>query len=325
MKFNKKIVWTSVIAVALALGGIYIASRQNAITHVIGDNNFEGSEKEWCDSLLDKLVVIDKKNCQIGKQKISQYSLTKKKHYAEKDRVRVVGYATDDNRELMLHLSDGNRIAVGKSDKKQKSSQRTHKVTFIDYDNNVLNAEIVLQNKNATPPIVKERKNYRFDKWNKSYEHIKSDLQIKALYKEDNTVTRITVANVKVQPGQTNVKVPVKIANNTGILGMTWSVYYDDSRLKLKDIKNGKAFKDILTLTKAGKLKNGCKCMWDGQQIEDYQIQDGEIAELLFDIPKSTTSGVYQIKIKYEEGDVIDKNLLPVSPLIANGKITITH
>ena len=81
MKFNKKIVWTSVIAVALALGGIYIASRQNAITHVIGDNNFEGSEKEWCDSLLDKLVVIDKKNCQIGKQKISQYSLTKKKHY----------------------------------------------------------------------------------------------------------------------------------------------------------------------------------------------------------------------------------------------------
>ena len=57
------------------------------------------------------------------------------------------------------------------------------------------------------------------------------------------------------QPGQTNVKVPVKIANNTGILGMTWSVYYDDSRLKLKDIKNGKAFKDILTLTKAGKLK----------------------------------------------------------------------
>lgn len=157
MKFNKKIVWTSVIAVALALGGIYIASRQNAITHVIGDNNFEGSEKEWCDSLLDKLVVIDKKNCQIGKQKISQYSLTKKKYYAEKDRVRVVGYATDDNRELMLHLSDGNRIAVGKSDKKQKSSQRTHKVTFIDYDNNVLKTEIVLQNKNATPPIVKER------------------------------------------------------------------------------------------------------------------------------------------------------------------------
>ena len=82
MKFNKKIVWISVIAVALALGGIYIASRQNAITHVIGDNNFEGSEKEWCDSLLDKLVVIDKKNCQIGKQKISQYSLTKKKYYA---------------------------------------------------------------------------------------------------------------------------------------------------------------------------------------------------------------------------------------------------
>lgn len=101
MKFNKKIVWISVIAVALALGGIYIASRQNAITHVIRDNNFEGSEKEWCDSLLDKLVVIDKKNCQIGEQKISQYSLTKKKHYAEKDCVRVVGYATDDNRELI--------------------------------------------------------------------------------------------------------------------------------------------------------------------------------------------------------------------------------
>lgn len=45
----------------------------------------------------------------------------KEKHYAEKDRVRVVGYATDDNRELMLHLSDGNRIAVGKSDKSKKA------------------------------------------------------------------------------------------------------------------------------------------------------------------------------------------------------------
>lgn len=58
---------------------------------------------------------------------------------------------------MMLHLSDGNCIAVGKSDKKQKSSQRTHKVTFMDYDNNVLKTEIVLQNKNATPPMVKER------------------------------------------------------------------------------------------------------------------------------------------------------------------------
>lgn len=29
--------------------------------------------------------------------------------------------------------------------------------TFMDYDNNVLKTEIVLQNKNATPPMVKER------------------------------------------------------------------------------------------------------------------------------------------------------------------------
>ena len=334
MKLNKKMIAALCVCIVLLLlveayivyrnhFAFGVTGKKDSVAYTVSKNKFDGTVDEWCESLLDDYVVIDQKKCRIGDQTISKYFLKKQRNYTKKEMVKVIRYFTNDNTELVLQFSDENYLTIGKLDKKVKSKQRTHTVTFVDYDNRVLKKEIVLEGKNANPPTVKGRKHYRFDKWDHSYEKIQSDLELKAVYKEDDTAVSIMVKSVRAKSGQTKIKVPVKVSNNTGILGMTLSLYYDDTQLKLTDIKNGKAFKDILTLTKSGRLKNGCKCVWDGQELEDYQIQDGEIAELVFDIPKTTDPGVYQIKIKCKEGDVVDKNLLPISPLITDGTVTI--
>lgn len=314
-----------IFVIGIIYGKTYTLTGKDSVVRVLKINNYNGSVEKWCNDLLGEQVVLNKKVCQVGQQKIVKYKIKEKKDYNENNHVKVIDYLTDDDNKLTLKLSDGNGIYIGNYNKKIKSKQSTHKVTFVDYDNTILKEEVVLHGNNAIPPIVGERKNYRFVKWNKSYNNVNSDLMVKALYKEDDTVTKIYVSDVIAKPGQVNVKVPVNIKNNVGILGMTLLVHYNDKKLKLTDIKNGQLLKGVLAFTRAGKLCDGCICTWDGQKLSDANVMDGEIAELIFDIPETATSGEYQIKINYMEGDVVDKNLLSLAPLIANGKIIVRN
>lgn len=46
-----------------------------------------------------------------------------------------------------------------------------------------------------------------------------------------------------------DVVVKVNIENNPGVLGMKFSIFFDDSVLTIKSVDNGDAIKDVLTMT----------------------------------------------------------------------------
>ena len=126
----------------------------------------------------------------------------------------------------------------------------------------------------------------------------------------------LTVSKVSAQAGST-VDVPITIANNTGICGATLSVTYDQN-LTLTGVTSGDAFKDM-AFTKPGELTaNPVKLLWDNVNAVKT---NGTIAVLTFTVPKK--DGSYKISVSYDEGDVIDGDLNPVTMAITNGSIEV--
>ncbi|MEG0410802.1 MAG: InlB B-repeat-containing protein [Erysipelotrichaceae bacterium] len=64
-------------------------------------------------------------------------------------------------------------------------------VTFIDYDNKELKSEVVEYNKTATAPKAGGREGYTFSGWDQEFNHIGSDLTIKALYEINNYTVNV--------------------------------------------------------------------------------------------------------------------------------------
>lgn len=126
----------------------------------------------------------------------------------------------------------------------------------------------------------------------------------------------ITIGEVAADPGE-NVDVPVHIAGNTGICGATLKFTYDDSLL-LTNITKGAALED-LTMTKPGNLTaNPFNIVFDN--IEEDNT-NGLFLTLTFTAPQE--DGIYDITASYEDGDIINGDLMPVNVLIKNGSIAV--
>ena len=138
-----------------------------------------------------------------------------------------------------------------------------------------------------------------------------------------NTYPTLSVSNVSVKPGG-NVQVVVRLDNNPGVLGMALTMYYDETACVLQSVESGEAFRGVLELTTSKTLSSGGRFIWDGVDISQSDIKDGPILLANFSIPQGTNAGKYPITIKYSEGDIVDKELASVSPLIENGYITVT-
>lgn len=135
------------------------------------------------------------------------------------------------------------------------------------------------------------------------------------------TTTTITVGSVTDYAGEV-VEVPITIEGNPGILGATLSVSYD-SGITLVDAVKGDAF-STLTMTKPGKYVSPCNFVWDGQDIADEDIVDGTVLTLSFEIDADAASGSkYDIKVSYDDGDIVDKDLNPVDVTLVDGCITV--
>ncbi len=139
----------------------------------------------------------------------------------------------------------------------------------------------------------------------------------------NNGAVTISADNVFAGPGD-NVQVVVRVNNNPGILGMTLSVYFDDANLNLMSVENGSAFKDILELTPSKVLENGVKFLWDGIELKEGDVHNGDILIMNFKVSESATKGKYPITLKYFEDDIVDKDLKSISPEIINGYITVS-
>ena len=64
-----------------------------------------------------------------------------------------------------------------------------HEVTFVDFDNSIIDIQVVLQGSNAQTPSDPVRKNHAFLGWDTPFTNVMSDLTVKAQYVRQYTVT----------------------------------------------------------------------------------------------------------------------------------------
>ena len=131
--------------------------------------------------------------------------------------------------------------------------------------------------------------------------------------------TTISVENQTIEQGSgtEEVEVPIKIANNTGILGMKLSVTFDDE-LTLVNAVKGTALSS-LTFSKSKEFTDvPFNLVWDGEASAD--TNNGVIATLTFEVPKGTAKD-YEINIA--ASGVYDDNVNPLYPTTVNGKISV--
>ena len=133
----------------------------------------------------------------------------------------------------------------------------------------------------------------------------------------------LIVGKANASPGD-EVQIAVDLKCNPGILGMTLTLYYDETMCSLQSAENGEAINNILDLTTSKTLGNGARFVWDGIEISEEDIKDGEILILTFKINDNADEGICPITLKYFENDILDNNLVTVSPHIKNGEIIIT-
>ena len=194
-----------------------------------------------------------------------------------------------------------------------------YNVTFQDFDRTVLKTESVEAGKAATPPDDPQREGYIFVGWNREFSSVDKDIVITAEYIRI-TDTTFKVDTVTVADDNKKVEVKVSVTNNPGILGMVFSVNYDEGALKLIDCQNGVAL-SALVFQEPSRFISGCNFVWYGS--ETGEVMDGEMLILTFKIADDTVSGTYPITISWSDNTIYDSNSDMVDPAVTQGAIVI--
>ena len=145
----------------------------------------------------------------------------------------------------------------------------------------------------------------------------------KSILITEDTAPTITVSSVSAKRGASGVEVQVFIQNNPGILGMTLTLTFDSEALTLKGATNGEAVKDVLTMTKPGKLISPCNFVWDGQEISAEEVKDGVILTLKFDVSSTASGGLHPVSLSYQSGNIVDGEFRSVEVNMVNGDISV--
>ena len=137
----------------------------------------------------------------------------------------------------------------------------------------------------------------------------------------------ITVANVFAKQGET-VKVNISIANNPGIMGMTFCVTYDADALVYEGYEEG-------YLTNYSVLNHTDKGEISFVNIEDADVaNDGVIVTILFTAKETTELGDYEIGIVNKDPEKYGNSLHDcfsnskeqfIVPAVNNGCVTVAN
>ena len=131
----------------------------------------------------------------------------------------------------------------------------------------------------------------------------------------------ITVESVNAVPGS-NVEVDINVKNNPGIMAANFTVTYDEG-LTLVDSKSGEAF-SALSMTAPENYNSPCKFAWDALDLADDDIKDGTILTLTFSVDESVSANSkLNVKLSYQNGNIIDSDLNDIPVAINNGSVTI--
>lgn len=135
----------------------------------------------------------------------------------------------------------------------------------------------------------------------------------------DTTTPTLSVSNVTAKAGK-SIEVIVSIQNNPGILGMKFSLSWDEDALTLTNVKNGDALEN-LTYQPPSNEKSGCNFLWYG--AETGKIEDGEILKLTFKVSRSASEKDYGITLVTDSGDNFDSEFNSISFDAKNGKVSV--
>ncbi len=94
------------------------------------------------------------------------------------------------------------------------------------------------------------------------------------------------------------VDIPVKLEGNPGILGLEFSVSYDEGGLELVGADNGEAFKSVLSMTSSPDKSTGCKFAWDGVEVSPNDVKDGSVLVMHFKVKSDAKPGFHSVVLR---------------------------
>lgn len=131
----------------------------------------------------------------------------------------------------------------------------------------------------------------------------------------------LSVDSADAHPGDNDVVVNVSVKNNPGILGLDFSVSYDEGALSLIGADNGAAVKDVLSMTRSRSLASGCHFAWDGVSIAPEQVSDGSILTLHFSVSSDAQPGAYAVVLR--SVSALDNNLGEIVLAVEDGGVIV--
>ena len=139
---------------------------------------------------------------------------------------------------------------------------------------------------------------------------------------EDSDNAILTVDTVSANAGDGDVTVNICVRNNPGILGLSFSLTFDETDLTLIGAENGSAFKDSHSLLPPAALKSQCRFIWYAESVDEQNVADGCVLTLHFRVSERA-AGRLPISIHVLEDDAFDNDLNTVTVEIHNGSIDI--
>jgi len=135
-----------------------------------------------------------------------------------------------------------------------------------------------------------------------------------------STKPTLIVEGTKAKAGDENIEVIISIANNPGILGIDYDLFYEDSVMTLVNAESALELPGCV-YTPPSYFRNPTTFLWDFQDAN--WVEDGVVLKLYFDISDTAPAGVHEIKIMYSYGNIFDADLKPIDVAVKNGYISI--
>ena len=130
------------------------------------------------------------------------------------------------------------------------------------------------------------------------------------------TVT-VSSATYSKSSGEEYVTVVVSVSQNPGVLGMRLMLEYSSDIMTYDEVNSGSAFSSL----DFSILDN--VVVWDGMEISESDVKDGEILVLTFRMNSYADLGEYKINVKVL--DAYDNDLKPIDFLVISGTVTVTE
>ena len=136
---------------------------------------------------------------------------------------------------------------------------------------------------------------------------------------EAETTISVESQTVEQGIGTEYVEVPIRISDNTGILGMTVSVTFDED-LTLVNAVQGDVLSSLTFTTSKEYTDTPYNLVWDGESRAD--TGSGIVAVLTFAVPKET---VKEYAVNITTSGVFDGDIKQFEPTAVSGKIIVNE